>query len=217
MITYLELADKIKDAVREKAKDVPLFKKNQAGAIRITAFPHCAEAYAWLNGNVNLHYSGLENFDFEDSAICERTYPIVKGGKLTNDFGSRADPKRVDFYSYTAMKIAYLLLIKDNLDTVPTTYKSSMSCRLKYDKDIIARNGYGVCDGAVCVPIAKEPINNILCGDFDDPYDFIDLCISVSGANPEEDEMCALAGLEVFEEFDPDNGLFIGFGGKYED
>ncbi len=213
MVTYLELVDKIKDAVREEAKKVPLFKKNQAGAIRITAIPHCAEAYAWLSGNVDLHYSGFENFDFEDGAICEHTYPIVKGGKLTNDFGSRADPKRVNFYSYTAMKTAYLSLIKDGSDI----YKSSMPCRLKYDKDIIARNGYGVCAGAVCVPIVKEPINNILCGDFDDPYDFMDLYISVSGANPDEDEMCALAGLDVFDEFDPDLGLFIGFGGKYED
>lgn len=213
MVTYLELVDKIKDAVREKAKGVPLFVKNQAGAIRITAIPHCVEAYAWLNGNVHLHYSGFENFDFEDSAICERTYPIVKGGKLTNDFGSRADPKRVDFYSYTAMKIAYLSIIKEDLNT----YASSMPCRLKYDKDIIARNGYGVCAGAVCAPIAKEPTNNILCGDLDDAYAFMDLYISVSGANPKEDEECALAGLKVFDEFDPDNGLFIGFGGEYED
>lgn len=213
MVTYLELVNRIKDAVREKAKEVPLFKKNQAGAIRITAKPHCAEAYAWLNGNVHLHYSGFEDFDFEDSAICEHTYPIVKGGKLTNDFGSRADPKRVNFYSYTAMKVAYLWIIKDYMDT----YTSSMPSRLKYDKDIIARNGYGVCAGAVCVPIAKEPTNNILCGDFDDTYPFMDLYISVSGANPEDDEMCALAGINVFEEFDPDNGLFIGHGGKCED
>lgn len=206
MRTYFELVNQIKDAVRKEAKRIPSF--GGVGAIRITAYPLCDRAYAWLNGNPQEHYPSLKDTKFDDYAVCEHVFPIVKCGSLIRDFGNAVDPMRVSFYAYSAMKGAYCVFMHEKTGSRVAPQRS-----WEPNDDITEKNGFGPARGATFINLMKEPLGNIMCGDFEECYKFFDLCISVCGASPEEDERCALARLKVLEDFDDE--LFDG--DTYED
>ncbi|MBR6964778.1 hypothetical protein IKH83_00485 [Candidatus Saccharibacteria bacterium] len=61
--SFAQLADEIRTVVREKAKEVEIFRESGNGCIRVLAFPLCKEADNWLGG--------LSDFDHEKPDVAD--------------------------------------------------------------------------------------------------------------------------------------------------
>ena len=77
---YSTLVVQIRDAVREKAQEIPIFKETGNGAIRILIRPLCREADRWIG---NPYFGGLSDFgnpEKPDIVEYEHTFAITAGG-----------------------------------------------------------------------------------------------------------------------------------------
>ena len=198
--SYQELVLSIRDAVREKAQEIPIFKKNGNGAIRITARPSTVEADRWLGG-----FSGFEEADggyqnLVDVAFYEHVYTIAPEGscviEVEDEYGA-CYPTRVDCYAYSALKIAHCSLAK-KLGTGMISGLNLNDIRLREE------NGYAPRYGALSVSISTPaPWFK------DERQQFCSIYVSVSGASQEEDITCAFAAVNVIENFFKNEGSYF--------
>ena len=188
MKPYLELVTQIRDAVREKAPEVPVFKETGNGAIRILAYPRCKQADKWLGGLSD--FSDPENPDVAD---YEHTFAISAGGSRVVEAFWSPDKQSVDCYAMSAMKIAHCSHAQD-LDV------GLVSGIDLGDPYLTKDNGYGPYKGAVCVEVWK--LNQLAEPQEISLYErYCDIYVCVSGADSNDDLKCAKAGVEVIYNF----------------
>ena len=206
--SYLELVRSIRDVVRKKAQEIPVFKESGNGAIRILAYPLCKEADDWLGGLSEFRPSH-QSFDSflakgwddrpDDIVDYEHTFAITSGGSRVITYNSSEDGGRevkCDCYAFSAMKIAHCSRAQD----LGLYLSSGMDLD---DPDCVEENGYGPYKGAMCAEVntiietnsadEKNPETKLL------PFCGIYVC--VSGADEKSDELCAFRGIEAIEEF----------------
>ncbi|MBO7560910.1 hypothetical protein J6T21_02660 [Candidatus Saccharibacteria bacterium] len=166
---------KIRDAIREKAKEVEKFKKGN-GAIRILFYPLCTEADQPLGGMSS--YSDNTN----DIVDYEYTFAIAPGGsrKITGVWDGLE--QMVDCYAFSALKIAHCSRVQD----LGLGLRSGIDIGIPDAKE---DNGYGPYPGAICFEVKKN----------DRPYLYLFVC--VSGADSEDDLKCALVATNVVSEY----------------
>lgn len=109
---YLELVKKIRDAVRERAQEIPKFRTSGNGAIRILAYPCRSDADVWLGGlsDFSRDERGIGKDDIVD---YEHTFAITPGGSRVITGVWDGVEQKVDCYAYSALKIAHCSLVQD--------------------------------------------------------------------------------------------------------
>lgn len=183
---YLELVRRIRDAVREKAQEVPPFKNTGNGAIRILAYPCCPAADTWLGG--------LSNFESETPDIVdyEHTFTIAPEGSRVITTIQHGVRQKVDTYAYSALKIAHCSYSQDEKGCL-----LSGVIKAPHQNE---SNGYGPYLGAFCAEIEVLPTTSSL-HPAGEPHNFCGIYVCVSGASQEEDLECASAAVEVIKNF----------------
>lgn len=188
MKPYLKLVAQVRDAVREKAQEVPVFKETGNGAIRILAYPLCKEADEWLGGLSD--FSDPENPDIVD---YEHTFAISAGGSRVITGVYDGVEQTVDCYAFSALKIAHCSHAQD----LGAGLISGLDLNNPY---LTEDNGYGPHKGALCVEVQRLD-------EYDDTdeiayyYDYCGIYICVSGADSESDLECAKAGVNDINDF----------------
>ncbi len=183
---YRDLLAAIVKSVRTRAKLVPCFRESGNGCIRILAIPGCPEADQWLGGSST--FDAVPNFP-DDVAEYEHSFAITPGGNRTIETRNNECPSatyRCSCYGYSALKIAHLM------ETM-RQHKGLTSGEPKVELDIPSSDlpeewGYAPQKGACCITLyeaTKPERDKFFCRFF----------ISVSGADPSDDEFVALAGL----------------------
>ena len=200
MRPYSELVVSIRDAVRKKAQDVPKFKNEGNGAIRILAYPYCEKADKWFGG-LSVFGSIYEPLvgryipvGYTDIVDYEYTFGITPGGSrvMTGIWGGVE--QKVDCYAYSALKIADCSRSQDE-------GRGLMSGLVTDDEYRREDNGYGPHPGALCFEVTLEQPS--LSGPR--TTDFCLLYVCVSGAESHEDLECTKASIEVIESFFKNN------------
>lgn len=186
--TYLELVRRIRFAVREKAQEIPKFRNEGNGAIRILAYPCCKEADVWLGG---LSVFGRELNPFtgttrgsNDIVDYEHTFAITAGGSRVMTGVWDGVEQRVDCYAYSALKIAHCSRAQD----LGAGLISGIDLNDPY---LTEDNGYSSHLGALCVEVMRGHT----------PSDFCGIYVCVSGADSKDDLKCAFAAVDVIKEF----------------
>ena len=188
MKPYLELVTQIRDAVRKKAQEVPVFKETGNGAIRILAYPLCQEADEWLGGLSD--FSDPEEPDIVD---YEHTFAISAGGSRVIEAFWSPNKERVDCYAVSAMKIAHCSHAQD----IGAGLVSGIDLGDPY---LTEDKGYGPYKGAVCVEVWK--LNQLAEPQEISLYErYCGIYVCVSGADSGDDLECAKAGIEAICEF----------------
>lgn len=217
---YLELVRNIRDAVREKAQEIPAFKNGGNGAIRITAYPCCKEADDWMGGLgkfvvkneevddwlVGLGLDGLtsDKFGRDDIVDYEHTFAITEGGSRIVTYNSGITTQKVDCYAFSAMKIAHCSLVQD-------AGAGLISGIDLYDPCLTETNGYGPYLGALCIEIQKAGAVDESGGT--PPWDIKDFCgiyVCVSGAESRDDLICASVAIDVIKKFFDNEKEYFG-------
>lgn len=193
---YLELVRQIRDAVREKAQEVPPFKNTGNGAIRILAYPCCKAADEWLGGLSDFRYqsNATDTIGAVGHDICdyEHAFAITPGGSRVVTVVEDGVEKKIDTYAFSAMKIAHCSHAQD--------LKGDLLSGLDLgDPDLTEDYGYGPYLGALCVEIEV----NALMGDGElrSAGEFCGIYVCVSGADSADDLKCAFAAVKVIEDF----------------
>ena len=193
MKPYLELVTQIRDAVRKKAQEIPVFRKTGNGAIRILAYPLCKEADEWLGG-----LSDFRNPENPDIVDYEHTFAITAGGSRVIEAFWSPDKQLVDCYAMSAMKIAHCSRAQD----LGAGLVSGINLN---NPHLTEDNGYGPYEGASCVEVRvqhKETNFDML---------FCGIYVCISGANQKDDQECSKAGVRVIHDFFR-KGSIAGFG-----
>ena len=180
--TFQELAVLIRDTVREKAQEIPKFRDEGNGAIRILVYPLCKAADVWMGG--------MGDFDKEGSPDIpdyEVTFAITSGGSRVIRGVWDGVEQKCDCYAYSAMKIAHCSRAQD----VGAGLLSGLELN---DPDLTDDNGYGAHRGALCVEVGVRDI----CGRLSE---FCGIYVCVSGADSEDDLECAFTAVPKIEEF----------------
>lgn len=173
---YSELVKKILKAVRNKAQEIPKFRDEGNGAIRILAYPECEAADIWFGG---LGDFSERPYDIPD---YEATFAITSGGSRVVTGEWDGVKQEVDCYAYSALKIAHCSLAQD--------LKAGLLSGLHLDKPYITEdNGYGPHYGALCVEVKEA--GSQFCG----------IYVCVSGADSKDDLKCAFEAVEVIKKF----------------
>lgn len=177
---YSKLQIRIRNAVRQKAKDVPKFAEEGNGAIRILAYPLCETADNW--------FGGLGNFrkKIPDIPDYEVTFAITSGGSRVIRGVWDGREQKCDCYAYSAMKIAHCSRAQD----VGVGLVSGLKLN---DPDLTYDNGYGAHLGALCAEVSVTS--------FGKTKDFCGIYVCVSGADSKDDLECAFAALDVIKNF----------------
>ncbi len=187
---YLRLVESIRDAVRKRAMDVPKFRKDGNGCIRILLYPCCKEA--------DDQFGGLSKFgtDGNDIADYEYAFAVTPGGSRvvaanTNDGGEC----KIDCYALSAMKIADCSHAQD--------VGAGLLSGIVDDPSLTEDCGYGHYPGALCVEVKKIDITSDTDGfrSYEDESDYWGIYVCVSGASYSEDLYCAAAAIAVIEDF----------------
>lgn len=176
MNAYSELVKQIREVVREKAQEIPKFREEGNGAIRILAYPECEEADTWLGG---LGDFSKRPYDIPD---YEATFAITSGGSRVITGIWDGVEQTVDCYAFSALKIAHCSLAQD------LGYNLLSGLDLD-DPHLTEDNGYGPYYGALCVEVRKE--RSRFCG----------IYVCVSGADSKDDLKCAFEAVGVIEKF----------------
>jgi len=189
--TYPTLVKRIRDAVRKKAKDIPKFRDEGNGAIRILAYPGCKEADNWLGGLSDFVNPcdpfAAESKKRDDITDYEHTFAITPGGSrvITGIWdGVKQD---VDCYAFSALKIAHCSRAQD----LGLGLLSGIDMN---DPNITEENGYGPYSGALCVEVMRKVSST-------SSTNFCGIYVCVSGATSAEDLECALVAVDVIKEF----------------
>ena len=180
--TYLELMKQIREVVRKKAQEIPKFRDEGNGAIRILIYPECKEADIWLGG--------LGNFDEYpyDIPDYEATFAITSGGSRVITGIWDGVKQKVDCYAFSALKIAHCSLAQD-------LGHGLLSGLDLGDPYLTEDNGYGPYYGALCVEVSHHG----------KPFCFVYVC--VSGADSKDDLRCAFEAVEVIKRFFADESM----------
>ncbi|MBR5389266.1 hypothetical protein IK146_01765 [Candidatus Saccharibacteria bacterium] len=205
MESYLKLVKQVRDAVREKAQEIPLFKKSGNGAICILAYPRCAEADEWLGGlgEFRPKHQSVDSFTMsgwdkrpDDIPDYAHVFPITSGGSCVVTFQEPDGSKhKCNCFAYAMMKIANCSLAQH----MGIGLRSGLDLN---DPDVMEENGYGPYKGAICAEI------NTIIGEKSEPFCGIYVC--VSGAADYDDESCAIVGIEVVRKFFHDERSTFG-------
>lgn len=188
MKPYLELVTQIRDAVRKKAQEVPVFKKTGNGAIRILAYPLCKEADEWLGGLSD--FSDPENPDIVD---YEHTFAISAGGSRVITGVYDGVEQTVDCYAFSALKVAHCSRAQD----LGAGLVSGLDLNNPY---LTEDNGYGPYKGALCVEVWKRN-QTFEATEVALHERYFGIYVCVSGADSEDDLKCAKVGVEAICEF----------------
>lgn len=185
---YLQLVRDIRDAVREKAQEIPKFRDDGNGCVRVLFYPCCKEA--------DDDFGGLSDFRFHDIADYEFTFAITPGGSRVISYDtSNSDGRKVDCYAFSALKIAHCSAAQD-MD------EGLLSGIIK-DPNLTEECGYGPYAGALCVEV--ERINTAQDTDgffsYTSEKKYCNIYVSVSGADSLSDLRCAFAAIDVIVDF----------------
>ena len=185
---YSQLVKDIRDAIRAKAQDVPKFRDEGNGCIRILFYPCCKEA--------DEHFDGLSDFRFGDIVDYESTFAITPGGsRIITDSTTDGGECRVDCYGYSAMKIAHCSHAQD--------IDAGLLSGIVDDPSLTEECGYGPHLGALCVEVKRInttwDTNGIVSSDFE--YDYLNIYICVSGADSLSDLRCAFEAIDAIIDF----------------
>ena len=187
---YLQLVESIRDAVRKSAMDVPVFREDGNGCIRILFYPCCKEA--------DDQFGGLSKFgaDGSDIADYEFAFAITPGGSRviaadTDDGGEC----KVDCYAFSAMKIAHCSHAQD--------VGAGLLSGIVDDPSLTEDCGYGPYPGALCVEVKRVKTTSDTDGfrSYEDESDYCGIYVCVSGASSSEDLHCAAVAIDVIEDF----------------
>ena len=193
--TFNSLEQKILEAVRAKAQEIPIFKETGNGAIRILAYPFCPGANQWLGGKgeIQLDENGMPILI--DVPDYETTYCITPSGNRTAHKELEGIMHLVNCYAYSAMKIAHCA----RADHLNIGLKSGLKLHDIWMIETEEENdGYAPYAGAICVKVIEE---------YTDPTIklksrlFCYIYVSVSGADPKDDEKCSMAAIPVIKDF----------------
>ena len=174
---YLRLVRDIRDAIRKKAQEIPKFRDEGNGCIRILLYPLCKKA--------DDDFGGLSSFYPHDIADYEFAFAITPGGSrvITDSTGDGGECK-VDCYAFSALKIAHCSVAQD--------MGIGLLSGIVDDPSLTEECGYGPYLGALCVEVKRSCTS---C----DPYCNIYVC--VSGADSSSDLRCAYAAIDVIVDF----------------
>lgn len=192
---YLELVKKIRDAVRERAQEIPKFRTSGNGAIRILAYPCRSDADVWLGGlsDFSRDERGIGKDDIVD---YEHTFAITPGGSRVITGVWDGVEQKVDCYAYSALKIAHCSLVQDKGAGLISGLDLG-------DPYLTEDNGYGPHFGAICAEVKLFSVNYDGRGEVDgfSEIDFCGIYVCVSGADSKDDLKCAAAAIDVIREF----------------
>lgn len=185
---YSRLVKDIRDAIRAKAQDVPKFRDEGNGCIRILFNPLCEE--------VDDDLGGLSSFYPHDTAYYEFVFAITPGGsRVITDKTNDGSEYAVDCYGYSAMKIAHCFHAQD--------IGAGLLSGLIDDLNLTEECGYGPHLGALCVEVKRinttRDTDGIVPPDFE--YDYLKIFICVSGADSLSDLRCAFEAIDVIIDF----------------
>ena len=187
--SYSSLVTAIVQAVRKKAQEIPKFRIERNGAIRILAYPLCKEADDWLGGLSNFSAAKPDIVDYE------HTFAITQGGSRVIKTVENGIKKKVDCYAYSALKIAHCSLAQDMQVGLTSGLKLSVS-------NLTEEYGYAPYRGALCVEVKKS---NGPPHSYDPRFcqntDYCMIYVCVSGAEQIEDQSCATVAVPVIEKF----------------
>ncbi len=196
-IKYQEMLQRIVNATRSRAQTVPKFRDSGNGCIRITIAPLSDLAESWLGGGLSDFSEGFSGLKFND--VCERewVFPIRPGGSHTILWTDPNDghTEHINCYAFSAMKIAFMSWWRrraqaNDLKKFRKLVRKLAEGDIPHDlKHFTAENGWAANLGVTCTTVKL------------DHKDFIRLYVCVSGADEEDDEACALAGMMTVEEF----------------
>lgn len=194
MKQHKELVFAIRDAVREKAKEVPVFKETGNGAIRILFYPMTKAADNWLGGfgefNRKFNPNAGSGVGYNDIPDYEYTFAISPGGSRVITGVWDGVEQMVDTYAFSTLKIAHCSRAQDEGAGLCS------GLELKAE-NLTPDNGYGPYRGAICVEVKNGLAD----------YCLVYVC--VSGATSKEDEECAFASIDVIRDFFKEEGLTI--------
>ena len=203
MRPYTDLVKEIRDAVRRKAQDIPKFRNEGNGAIRILAYPMYQEADEWLGGlsefRKEFNPCAGTSRGYNDIVDYEYTFAIAPGGSRVMTGEWDGVKQKVDCYAYSALKIADCSRSQDE-------GRGLMSGIVTEDKYRREDNGYGPYRGALCFEVYSSP-HRLFC------Y----LYVCVSGAESDEDLECTKAAISVVKKFFEDAQNGFGFSVKTQD
>ena len=190
--TYLELVRRIRDGVRKKAQEIPKFRDEGNGAIRILAYPCCKEADDWFGGLSNFAREYGKYIDPTDTVKVgkddivdyEYTFAITAGGSRVMTGVWDGVEQKVDCYAYSALKIAHCSHTQD----LGVGLISGIDLNDPY---LTEDNGYGPHLGALCVEVTRG----------NTPLDFCGIYVCVSGADSRDDLKCAFVAVDIIKEF----------------
>lgn len=172
-------------AVREKAKEVPVFKETENGTIRISIVPFNEKVSDWLGDCTDYMY--FPRSGPNDTQISEFVYKIDRGG--SHVINTEEGP--VNTYAFSAMKVAYCREKMSRSDH--RSMKSNRMAKMASRHGYVEENGYGGYKGCVCHLIEYYERGVWLT--------WAEVYVCVSGASAEEDESCAMASRPVVREF----------------
>lgn len=187
---FQELVANIRDAVREKAQEIELFKTTGNGCIRILAFPLCKDADNWLGG--------MSDFDLDKPDVADYEYSFAitsRGSRVITGVwdGVKQD---CDCYAFSALKIAHCARAVGK--------GAGMISGLDLgDPNLTTDNGYGPHRGAVCVKVRRcdYSANKQRTIIKKTSTDWCEFYVCVSGADSEDDLVCASVAIGVIEDF----------------
>lgn len=175
--------------MRAKAQEIPKFRIERNGAIRILAYPLCKEADDWLGGLSNFSAGKPDIVDYE------HTFAITPSGSRVIENVENGIKKRVDCYAYSAMKIAHCSLAQDMQVGLTSGLRLGAS-------SLTEEYGYAPYRGALCIEVRKgSGLSRSDGSRFRRNADYCMIYICVSGAEQKEDQSCAEVAIPVVEKF----------------
>ena len=185
---YSQLVKDIRDAIRAKAQDVPKFRDEGNGCIRILFYPCCKEA--------DEHFDGLSDYRSGDIVDYEYAIALTRGGRrVSTDNTADGGEYSVDCYGYSAMKIAHCSHAQD--------IDAGLLSGIVDDSSLTEECGYGPHPGALCVEVKR--INTTWDTDgiisLESERDYLNIYICVSGADSLSDLRCAFEAVGVIVDF----------------
>ena len=177
---FRHLVTRIRDAVQYHARTIPKFTEEKNGCIGIWIEPLSVKAATWIGNNLHGHEPGkvtepcwpLFVYHIDSDGSFESSFPAINGGvEIVNCFG------------YASLKLAALTLWEK------ATKNPNELIRRYQAGELTERNGYALDRGSAYVTVYIEGLS------------FIRVYVVVSGAESEEDELCAIGGAEAIARY----------------
>lgn len=165
------IADTVK-AVRQEAKKIKVFCTTGNGCVRLTMKPLVGDVDDWLG-------PGAINIDEMDFGLREYVYGIHPlGSHVIAWEAADGHTEPVNCYAYSSLKTGTRMHFSYSTPQMA-------QARLKNAQYYTEENGWSTSPGAL---LSRVYFNNA---------PILEFVVCVSGAKAEEDEICAIVGLEV--------------------